>query len=55
MAPIQPRGDTVKSLSGQLNGLWRFRIGDYRLIYKPQINEHVVILLLVSSRADAYS
>ena len=27
------RGDTVKPLQGDLNGYWRYRIGDYRLVY----------------------
>lgn len=35
-APTTPRGDTVKALVSDRRGLWRYRIGDYRLIYYPQ-------------------
>ena len=35
--PVSLRGDTVKPLSGELEGCWRYRIGDYRLIYSPAV------------------
>lgn len=52
--PIEPRGDTVKPLSGPLKGRWRFRIGDYRLVYCPDDSKHVVYLLLIDTRGDVY-
>jgi mRNA-degrading endonuclease RelE of RelBE toxin-antitoxin system len=36
-APTTIIGDTVKPLSGDLKGLWRYRIGDYRLVYDPNV------------------
>ena len=31
---MELKGDTNKPLSGSLTGLWRYRIGDYRLIFR---------------------
>ncbi len=53
--PIQPHGDTIKPLSADLSGLWRYRIGDYRLIYLPETNRRRITLLTVAPRGDAYS
>lgn len=35
-APVTAQGDTVKPLVGERKGLWRYRIGDYRLVYEPK-------------------
>ena len=35
LSPNTIMGDTIKPLTGDLNGYWRYRIGNYRLIYKP--------------------
>lgn len=51
--PITPRGDTVKQLKGWEN-LWRYRIGDYRLIYSVAPEQHVVCLLAIGPRGDIY-
>lgn len=52
--PMTVRGDTCKPLSGKLAGLWRLRIGDARLIYKPDTCMHIVYCLSFSSRGEAY-
>jgi mRNA interferase RelE/StbE len=52
--PTAAKGDTIKPLSGDLNGLWRYRIGDYRLTYKPDLQSKHVLLLSFASRASAY-
>jgi len=33
--PTELHGDTVKPYTASLKGLWRYRIGDYRLKYQP--------------------
>ena len=33
--PTDLKGDTIKPLTDRYAGLWRYRIGDYRLIYRP--------------------
>lgn len=53
--PTSLRGDTVKPLSGELAGRWRYRIGDYRLIYLPDERRRTVFLLAISPRGSAYA
>lgn len=53
-APIEVYGDTIKPLTGNLAGLWRCRLGDDRLIYYPDIESKKVILIIFSSRGEAY-
>jgi mRNA interferase RelE/StbE len=43
-----------KALKGKYQGLFRFRIGVYRVIYEIKKSELVVILLRISHRKDAY-
>ena len=52
--PLSQIGNTLKPLRGNKKGLWRYRIGNYRLIYQPdQISKHV-LLLTVLPRGSAY-
>ena len=53
--PMTPRGDTVKPLSNALKGLWRYRVGDYRLIYEPRVTSQLVLLVDFVARGGAYS
>jgi addiction module RelE/StbE family toxin len=52
--PLVPHGDTIKPLTGDLKGLWRYRVGDFRLIYKPAIESKLVVLLEFAPRGGAY-
>jgi mRNA-degrading endonuclease RelE of RelBE toxin-antitoxin system len=54
-APLTAQGDTVKPLEKDLKGLWRYRIGDYRLVYRPDRDERRVTLMWFDSRGGAYS
>ena len=47
-------GINIKKLKGKYKGIYRFRIGDYRLFYK--INELIVIVFMINieNRKDAY-
>ena len=36
-----------KPLSGNLSGLWRYRVGDYRIISKIEDNHFIINLLLI--------
>ena len=53
--PTVPKGNTVKPLSGEHKGLWRYRIGDYRLIYRPDTDNARVELITVVGRGSAYA
>lgn len=52
--PVLPHGDTVKPLAGDYAGCWRYRVGDYRLIYYPDKATGDVALLAFASRGSAY-
>ena len=43
--PTSPRGDTVKPLKYNLKGMWRYRIGDFRLVYEPDDDQRIIRLL----------
>jgi mRNA interferase RelE/StbE len=53
-APLTVVGDTVKPLTANLKGLWRYRVGDYRLVYDTNQDEEVVTLVSFEPRGDAY-
>ena len=52
--PTSPRGNTIKRLTRDLKGMWRYRIGDFRLVYEPDDDRRVVCLLSISHRKDVY-
>jgi mRNA-degrading endonuclease RelE of RelBE toxin-antitoxin system len=54
-SPRTIRGDTVKPLSGAFRGLWRLRIGDYRLIYQPSADGRMVMLVSFAGRGSVYT
>lgn len=43
-----------KALTGNLRGLWRYRIGDYRLICKMEDDRLVILALSVGHRREVY-
>ena len=43
-----------KPLVGELKGLWRLRIGDYRVIYQIRKTERAVLILKVGHRREVY-
>jgi len=43
-----------KALVGPYKGLYRFRIGDYRIIYSVEDDRLVVFVLRIRHRKDAY-
>lgn len=53
-APTEVCGDTIRPLTGDLAGLWRYRMGDDRLIYFPDIQSKKVVLISYGSRGDVY-
>ncbi|MCZ8092978.1 MAG: type II toxin-antitoxin system RelE/ParE family toxin [Acidovorax sp.] len=53
-APITPHGDTLKPLTGDLSGLWRYRMGDDRLVYKPDSQSKKIVLVSFGARGGIY-
>ena len=50
---VQPRPQGARTLVGY-PGLWRIRIGDYRVVYAIKDAELVVLALRVAHRRDVY-
>ena len=48
-----PRPSGVKKLRDRENQ-WRIRVGDYRIIYEIDEDEHLVIILRIKHRREAY-
>jgi mRNA interferase RelE/StbE len=42
------------ALTGSLRGLWRYRVGDYRLICELRSRELVILVLAVGHRREIY-
>jgi mRNA interferase RelE/StbE len=43
-----------KALTGPLGGLWRFRVGDYRIICDIQDGAVVILVLKIGHRSKVY-
>ena len=43
-----------KALKANLAGLWRYRVGDYRVLCELRDNELVVLVIAVGHRRDVY-
>ena len=43
-----------KALQGQLANLWRYRIGDYRVIVEIQDSELIIQVIKIGHRKDIY-
>ena len=52
--PIQRVGWNVRELSG-MGGIYRVRVGDYRIVYVTDDFNSVVTVLRVTSRGDTYA
>ena len=44
-----------KPLKGDFQGYWRYRWGDYRVIYRIAEHEILIIILRISHRKEVYS
>jgi mRNA interferase RelE/StbE len=47
-------GNNIKALTGKLKGLYRYRVGDWRIIYRLSVKRKVVEIIAILSRGDAY-
>ena len=43
-----------KSLSGELSGLWRYRVEDHRIVCRIVRDEILIVVLTVGHRKDVY-
>ena len=52
-APDNPRS-LGKALTGKYAGLWRYRVGNYRLICEINDKEIIILVLEIDHRKDVY-
>lgn len=51
---LKSKPDLGKQLTGPLKGLRSLRVGDFRIIYKKEIQELVVLVIAVGHRKEVY-
>ena len=51
--PITPRGNTIKKMQGYTN-VYRYRLGDFRLLYAADLEARMVQLLAIGPRRSIY-
>jgi mRNA interferase RelE/StbE len=54
VAPLQDARQAGKALHGPLGDLWRYRIGDYRIICDIHDRMLIVLVLQIGKRSDVY-
>ncbi len=47
-------GANIRKLRGFAAGVWRYRIGNYRIFYTVDVDGRVVSLVTIEHRKDAY-
>ena len=48
------RHPNIKPLKGKLEGYYRFRLGDYRIVYRIDEDDKVVIVAVIAHRREVY-
>lgn len=52
---VSPRNyPNIKALKGSLSGYYRYRVGDYRVIYEIDDNLNQVTVILIAHRGKIY-
>ena len=54
IAPTNDPREKGKALTGELAGLWRYRVGEYRLICDIRDEVLIILILRVAHRKDIY-
>lgn len=52
---VDPRPPGAKMLRGGEHGLWRVRVGNYRVVYAIEDAKLVVLVIRIGHRRDVYS
>jgi len=45
---------TGKALQGRFSGLWRYRVGDFRLLCRIENNELIILVIEIGHRKEIY-
>jgi len=51
---LKTQPDSGKKLIGPLKGLRSLRVGDYRIIYKKEAQELVILVITIGHRKEVY-
>lgn len=53
---LSQNADTInlEAMTGDLTGLYKFRIGNYRVLYDIDRNERIILVHVVRHRRDVY-
>jgi len=52
---VEPRRHpNIKRLKGRLAGYYRYRVGNYRVIYRVDEQDRIVIVAIIAHRREAY-
>lgn len=54
LSEVPRRHSNIKRLGGTLAGLYRYRVGDYRVIYRIDAPRRLVFVLKIAHRSAAY-
>ncbi|NKN32687.1 type II toxin-antitoxin system RelE family toxin [Marichromatium bheemlicum] len=54
LQPLEDPRQLGKSLTGQLGELWRYRVGDYRLIASIEDDEILILVVRIGHRRKVY-
>lgn len=47
-------GTNIKKLKGEFEGIYRYRVGNYRIFYTIEMDKILIIMLDIHLRKDAY-
>ena len=54
MIPVENPRALGKPLSGDLSGIWRYRVGDYRILAKIEDENFIILVVHVGHRKNVY-
>lgn len=52
--PLEDPRQSGKPLTGHLGELWRYRVGDYRIIARIEDEEVLILVIRIGHRRDIY-
>jgi len=52
--PLEARGDTIQPLSNNQKGLWRYRIGNFRMLFYPNRELRTIVIVDLDTRDRVY-
>lgn len=55
VSPLRhPNPTVIKPLKGEYKGLWRYRVGDIRIIYAVNEEKRVIRIISIDNRGNVY-